>query len=533
MKIKEAKIIRYFMFVYAILGRNANNSIREKILNYLQEVYQYEVSDLVKEVLLHDDLSLDNINLLFRRYRYMLLENTKFNEDENKEIEKVVDIYNVAKESIEYLKKLEIIVEDSNISILRSFEILESAMKKNIVPANLIFSIINYLNIYCDKEQEYLEEIAEKTLTKNAMWNDETSILCLIYNYQQKKDYQRAYYWNKIAEGLGYLDNNKYEKLTKANKVLEDNIENDLIIHKLLNDDRASAQYKKEIYEPNLAKILYLGTFDLNEKKSLLFSKGNIDFSEISALVFEEVLMNVVPPKYDFRREEQIRLFEVFMDMIHMDFNVPIIINSESKAIIDIYSNLINQYFEGTTTRDLDASRFDLNNLYRMHALNNYLYQVFTLENTNNVVIKYHNLHEVKENNLSLFFSLLINSNKYFIHDIKVSIDKRNLINIIFCKDISLLDKRIVEASNVITLDKATEAEKKDIIYTKFLIELEKKKLEYIPEYDKLIETINNRIKLDNVCDVVSAVVSRIHYCTIEELEEIIPKISDAKSIGF
>ena len=66
MKIKEAKIIRYFMFVYAILGRNANNSIREKILNYLQEVYQYEVSDLVKEVLLHDDLSLDNINLLFR-----------------------------------------------------------------------------------------------------------------------------------------------------------------------------------------------------------------------------------------------------------------------------------------------------------------------------------------------------------------------------------------------------------------------------------------------------------------------------------
>ena len=266
-----------------------------------------------------------------------------------------------------------------------------------------------------------------------------------------------------------------YSSRVIVNKVLEDKISNDLTIHKLLNDERASAQYNKEKYEPNLAKILYLGTFDLNEKKALLFSKGNIDFSEISALVFEEVLMNMMKPKYGFRSDEQQRLFDAFASMIQMDFNVPIIIHSESKAIIDLYSNFINQYFNGTTTRELDASRFDLNNLYRMHALNNYLYQVFTLENTNNVVIKYHNLHEVKENNLSLFFSLLINSNKYFIQDIKVSIDKRNLINIIFCRDITLLDKRIVEASNVITLDKATEEEKREIIKTKFLLELEKK----------------------------------------------------------
>ena len=158
---------------------------------------------------------------------------------------------------------------------------------------------------------------------------------------------------------------------------------------------------------------------------------------------------------------------------------------------------------------------------------------MFTLENTNNVVIKYHNLHEVKENNLSLFFSLLINSNKYFIQDIKVSIDKRNLINIIFCRDITLLDKRIVEASNVITLDKATEEEKREIIKTKFLLELEKKNLEFLPDYEKLIDAVNKGVKLDNVCEVVTALVSRIHFCTIEELEALVPKLSDIKTIGF
>ncbi len=524
MKIVEAKIIRYFMFIYTILGRNADLSVREKVLSYLEEVYDTKVSGLVEEVLLCDNLSIDNINLLFRKYRYMLLDGA-----DTSDIEKFVDIYNVAKESINHLKSLEIKIEDNNISVLRSFEVLDIAMSKNLVCANFIYGVLNYLGIFCDEDHEKANEL----LIKNAMWNDEVSILCLITNYKHKGDLQSAYYWSMIAKGLGYLDKNKFEDKFDIHKNILDNIENDLVIHKLLNDERASAQYNKEKYEPNLAKILYLGTFDLNEKKSLLFSKGNIDFSEISAIVFEEVLMNLMPPKYDFRKDEQMRLFEAFASMVQMDYNVPIIIHSESKAIIDLYSNFINQYFNGTTTRELDASRFDFNNLYRMHALNNYLYQVFTLENTNNVVIKYHNLHEVKENNLSLFFSLLINSNKYFIQDIKVSIDKRNLINIIFCKDISLLDKRIVEASNVITLDKALETEKKDIIKTKFLLELEKKNLEYITEYDKLVEAVNKGIKLDNVCEVVTALVSRINYCTINELEELVPKLSDIKTIGF
>lgn len=527
MKIIEAKIIRYFMFIYTILGRNANLSVREEILSYLEKVYGEKVSDLVEEVLLYDNLSIDNINLLFRKYRYMLLDGQDIEGIRN--IEQIVDIYNVAKESINHFKALEIKIEDNNISVLRSFEILEEAMKKNLVCANFIYAVINYLGIFCNKDQEKAEEL----FIKNAMWNDEVSILCLISYYREKEDYQRAYLWSEIAIGLEYLNNNSFKDLVKLNKVLEDKISNDLTIHKLLNDERASAQYNKEKYEPNLAKILYLGTFDLNEKKALLFSKGNIDFSEISALVFEEVLMNMMKPKYGFRSDEQQRLFDAFASMIQMDFNVPIIIHSESKAIIDLYSNFINQYFNGTTTRELDASRFDLNNLYRMHALNNYLYQVFTLENTNNVVIKYHNLHEVKENNLSLFFSLLINSNKYFIQDIKVSIDKRNLINIIFCRDITLLDKRIVEASNVITLDKATEEEKREIIKTKFLLELEKKNLEFLPDYEKLIDAVNKGVKLDNVCDVVTALVSRIHFCTIEELEALVPKLSDIKTIGF
>ena len=114
-----------------------------------------------------------------------------------------------------------------------------------------------------------------------------------------------------------------------------------------------------------------------------------------------------------------------------------------------------------------------------------------------------------------------------------MSIDKRNLINIIFCRDITLLDKRIVEASNVITLDKATEEEKREIIKTKFLLELEKKNLEFLPDYEKLIDAVNKGVKLDNVCEVVTALVSRIHFCTIEELEALVPKLSDIKTIGF
>ena len=90
MKIIEAKIIRYFMFIYTILGRNANLSVREEILSYLEKVYGEKVSDLVEEVLLYDNLSIDNINLLFRKYRYMLLDGQDIEGIRN--IEQIVDI---------------------------------------------------------------------------------------------------------------------------------------------------------------------------------------------------------------------------------------------------------------------------------------------------------------------------------------------------------------------------------------------------------------------------------------------------------
>ena len=206
MKIIEAKIIRYFMFIYTILGRNANLYVREEVLSYLEKVYDEKVSDLVKEVLLYDNLSIDNINLLFRKYRYMLLDGQDVKGIEN--IEKIVDIYNVAKESINHFKTLEIKIEDNNISVLRSFEILEEAMKKNLVCANFIYAVLNYLGIFCDKDDEKAEEL----FTKNAMWNDEVSILCLVNYYKEKKDNQRVYYWSEIAVGLEYLDKNDFKK---------------------------------------------------------------------------------------------------------------------------------------------------------------------------------------------------------------------------------------------------------------------------------------------------------------------------------
>ena len=48
MKIIEAKIIRYFMFIYTILGRNANLYVREEVLSYLEKVYDaYKNKDFV------------------------------------------------------------------------------------------------------------------------------------------------------------------------------------------------------------------------------------------------------------------------------------------------------------------------------------------------------------------------------------------------------------------------------------------------------------------------------------------------------
>lgn len=529
MSILKSKIIRNFVNFIYLFGTNATEDVRNTIITYLEKVFNYSLDSYTKNFLLTEKLSLSDINLFFRKYKYMLLEGEDVEDYERDKV-----IYEIARESINKLKDLEIKIEDGSISILKSFEILQEADNKNLIYANSMYGILYYNGIFTTKNINK----ANKYLTKNALWNDEFSILALALNYKEENDEANSYYFYKIGEKLGYIDSVETNLKNEDKIKIDEKVEKDYIFHKLLKDDRASNQYNMFIYNPNLIKILYDYSFDLTEKKALLFSSEKIDYSRVSALVCEEKEYNLSSINYQFRLEEQAKVLKALSIMIKniktkKEGNVPLIINCESKLIIDLYSNFINQYFENEVVKELDASRCDYNTLIRNYAHNNFLYQTMIQNGTNNVVIKYHNLHTIKDANLSLMLNLLNPNEKYYIQDLMTSIDKRKLINIIFVQDIHSLDSRILQLANIITLNKEKEEEKKDIVLCKFKIELSKKKLEYKEEYDKYVDKISEIISMDRIFEVVNEVVSKVSFEDDDVLDKIISKAKNSRTIGF
>lgn len=526
MNIEESKIVHYFMYIAYLFGYNANPDIRSKVVSYLEKIYNYSLSDVKKKVLVNDNLSIDNVNMFFRKCKYLEMTEGLLSNDEELDIRK--GIYELARECANELNEKKMNISDENISVIKSVEILKKNALHNYVFINSIYGILYENGIFFEKN----EELSEKYYTKNALWNDEFSILCLINKTIEDKKYERSYYWENIANKLGINIKMHSSLLSEESKrKIIEKAESDSVIHLLLLDDKASTKYDPLVYDPNLSEILYYGKFDLSEKKDLLFSQNSIDYSVISSLVFSENEYKVKNILYPFRIEEQEKVIRGIMSS-----NCPVILSCESKIILDLYSNFIDGYFSDNVVEDLDLSRFDVNTLSRESSRNNYLFQLFKKNETDYIVIKYHNLHEVKGVVLNLVLNLILNDDKhcnYYLQDLRVSLDKKNMINVIFSKDISSLDKGLVKRCNIITINKDNVDEKRTIVRTKFLIELSKKGIEFIDDYEGLIDLIIDRISIDNVCMVVEEIVSKIKNEDIQVLEESIKKNKNVKTIGF
>lgn len=532
MSILKTKIIRNFINVVHLFGINAREKERQIIIDYLEKVYQKNLDVQTKQILLQNMLSADEINIFIRKYKYMLL-----NQENTEEMDEAKDIYEIARECINSFKKIGVTIEDSNISLLQSLEILSEEANKNVVLVNSIYGILYSTGVFVEKDLDK----ANRYYKKNALWNKEFDMLALAYNC--KDDIRKSTYWYLMAEKMFDIsfikENIKTKELYES---IQKKVEEDYIIHKLLADERASLQYNSQIYNPILSKILYEGKFSINEKRTLLFSQREKDFYPIGALVTKEKPYVIGEHKYDFRLEEQEKIIKALKDMSNKINAAPLIINCESKLIMNIYSSFINNYFKGNVVKDIDAARFNFNNLVCTNALNNYLYQLVTQNSTNNIVIKYHNLHKVKEGYLSLILNLL-NEEKYYIHDIMVSVDKSKLINIIFVQDLHSLDNRILQASNIITLKKESVQEKEEIVRTKIMIELEKKDESLVSRYlkdknfnekiEKYIKNITSYTPYDKIVSVVNEVVSRVCYEDEEVILDIITKSKESHTIGF
>lgn len=529
MSVLKTKIIRNFINVVHLFGINAREKERQTIIDYLEKVYQKKLDVQTKQILLQNMLSADEINIFIRKYKYMLL-----NQENTEEMDEAKDIYEIARECINNFKKIGVTIEDSNISLLQSLEILAEEANKNIVLVNSIYGILYSTGVFVEKDLDK----ANHYYKKNALWNKEFDMLALAYNY--KDNLNESIYWYLMAKkmfDISFIKENKesYESIQKK-------VDEDYIIHKLLADERASLQYNSQIYNPILSKILYEGKFSINEKRNLLFSQKEKDFYPIGALVTKEKPYVIEKRKYDFRIEEQEKVVKALKDMSSKTNAAPLIINCESKLIMNIYSSFINDYFKENVVKDIDAARFNFNNLLCTNALNNYLYQLVTQNSTNNIVIKYHNLHKVKEGYLSLVLNLL-NEEKYYMHDIMVSVDKSKLINIIFVQDLHSLDNRILQTSNIITLKKESAQEKEEIVRTKFMIELEKKDNSLTSKYlkdknfnekiERYVKNIKESTPYDKIVSVVNDVVSRVCYEDEEVILEIINKSKESHTIGF
>lgn len=525
MCILESKIIRNFINTIYLFGLNAKFEVRTLVLNYLENVFNYKLSENTRNILLNDVLSRDSINLFFRKYKYMLIE-----KDTVDDLEDIKSVYEVARESIENFNKLDIITEDDSISVLKSFELLQQAVNKNLVIANSIYGVIYSIGLFVDKDLNKANEYYKK----NALWNNEFDILALIYNFNKMNKLDKSYYWSLIAFKMKYIEEVIEPDLSKQElKQIEKEVEKNIEVHKILGDDHANTQHNLFVYNPSLEKILYDNSFDITEKKQLLFSTEKIDYSRVSALVCENKKHEIGKTKYNFRVSEQEKVINALKTLVKKENNVPLIINCESKIIINLYSKFIDKYFKTSSIKELDASRCDYNSLARHYATNNFLYQTVTQNGTNDLVIKYHNLHELKENNISLFLSLLNPEEKYYIQDLRVSINKKNLINIIFVQDLHSIDSRILQISNIITLKKETDEEKKDIVKTKFLLELENKNISYQEEYEKYVDKITEYVSYDKIFEVINEIVSRVSFESEDVLLDIILNSKNSRTIGF
>ena len=70
MSILKSKIIRNFVNTIYLFGLNASSEVRQIIINYLEKVFNYKLDNETKDILLNDRLSLEEINLFFRKYKY-------------------------------------------------------------------------------------------------------------------------------------------------------------------------------------------------------------------------------------------------------------------------------------------------------------------------------------------------------------------------------------------------------------------------------------------------------------------------------
>ena len=80
MSILKSKIIRNFVNTIYLFGLNASSEVRQIIINYLEKVFNYKLDNETKDILLNDRLSLEEINLFFRKYKYMLLDGDEVGE---------------------------------------------------------------------------------------------------------------------------------------------------------------------------------------------------------------------------------------------------------------------------------------------------------------------------------------------------------------------------------------------------------------------------------------------------------------------
>ncbi|MBD5101000.1 MAG: hypothetical protein HDT29_07140 [Clostridiales bacterium] len=254
------------------------------------------------------------------------------------------------------------LVSDADSSRNVVYNALSNAVASGLVFATRIMGVLQCEGIFLGKN----EEAGVKKLAKAANWNDCVSTLALLHYCTDNRDYNMARLRQVVADS-------PFEELyATALDCYNVNGTAEIEGVRLLEKAFSSGVLKKEVYDPQYARILHSAALSIKDKERVIFSGDKAQLSTIGDLPLKLTLDKVSAvdtsefPSLALRRnDERLKIERAFKnsDLRGLPSYRPICLCCESKYVLNSYARTFANKRENTHVEIIDVaelSEYDL-----------------------------------------------------------------------------------------------------------------------------------------------------------------------------
>ena len=292
-------------------------------------------------------------------------------------------------------------------------------------------------------------------------------------------------------------------------------MQHDVVLHKLLLDDRLSKEIQSNKINSNIINVVYSSIFPIDELQSLLFDGIQVKWNILNEIVKSQKFDSNVTIN-EFKDDYYINLDELINKKLVLNENKPILIHCQDEVIESQLNEYLKNIFLQHYVDEIDCSTINYTKFRNVANDSSMFYKALIDSKGKKFIVVYKNLNSDDDKN-QLIYDLMNPNEDYYFEDLGVTINKNKMISVIITSNINAIPQSIIEMTNVISIKKLDNSEKYSAV----------KKV-----FDKKKEQYQCQAKFDNdIYDYLLAVPRGTLSVTMHKILNVVSNFDSSKQI--